>query len=134
MLDEENDFESEFLVLTNQGPTGLAYLLDIATRDIPGLSLKIIDQLSRTESVIMAIIIPALLQATIDASLPRHRDLSLAALNRLAPLLTLPHLRILANLIHDPAIDKKLLLATLRCSGLSGEKTVLEIINSKQHN
>ena len=134
MLDDPPaDFESHFLVLTNQGPTGLAYLLDLATRDIPHLSLKILDHLSRTESVILAILIPALLNAATDPSLTRQRDLALAALNRLAPLLTPQHLRILSTLINDPTIDKTLLLATLRTSGLPGEQLLLDIINSKQH-
>lgn len=40
----------------------------------------------------------------------------------------------LIPLLSDPSIDKKLLLSTLRCSGLEGEQLVLDLIRSKQLN
>jgi hypothetical protein len=112
-------------VLSNQGITGLTYLLDIANRDLGSFGPKILDYLSRTEKIIQNIIVPALVTDSLDQNLNRHRDLSLAALNRLAPLLGSPaakhnHISSLLALLNDPSIDKKLLLSTLRCSGLQG--------------
>ena len=73
----------------------------------------------------------------------KARELALAALNRLAPLLSPKisginqhnHKNIitqLTNLLHDPSLDKKLLLSTLRSAGSHGEQTLLDIINSRQ--
>ena len=72
-------------MLSNHGLTGLVYLMDIANRNIVQLSNKILDYLSRSEQIVSAIIVPALLQDALDQNLTRHRDISLAALNRLAP-------------------------------------------------
>lgn len=108
-------------MLSNQGLTGLVYLMDIANRNIVQLSNKILDYLSRSEQIVSAIIVPALLQDALDQNLTRHRDISLAALNRLAPCLSQPSkLNDLISLLHDNNIDKKLLISTLRCSGLNG--------------
>lgn len=121
MIEEEQWFEPAFLVLTNQGRTGYTYLADIAHRDIFGLSNKILDHLSRTELIIVELIIPTLIEDVMDQNLNRHRDLSLAALNRLAPLLNQPSvLEELTSLLLDSTIDKKLLLSTIRCSGALG--------------
>lgn len=113
---------------------GLAYLLDLAHRNIFNLSNQILDELSRSETVIMGVLMPTLMQDVMDENLSRHRDLSLAALNRLAPLLNnSPDILLqLTSLLHDNTIDKKLLLATIRSAGITGEKTLLDIINSRQ--
>lgn len=42
------DFDLCFLVLSNQGKTGLAYLVDIVAKDITGVGNKILDYLSRS--------------------------------------------------------------------------------------
>lgn len=113
---------------------GLAYLIDLAQRDIVNLSSRILDELSRSEAILMEVLVPTLVQDVMDVNLSRHRDLSLAALNRLAPLLSSSPdiLCQLTSLLHDNTIDKKLLLATIRSSGLIGEQTLLDIIASKQ--
>ena len=113
---------------------GLAYLLDLAHRNLFNLSNQILDELSRSETVIMGVLMPTLMQDVMDENLSRHRDLSLAALNRLAPLLNnSPDILLqLTSLLHDNTIDKKLLLATIRSAGITGEKTLLDIINSRQ--
>jgi len=113
---------------------GLAYLLDLAHRNIFNLSNQILDELSRSETVVMGVLMPTLMQDVMDENLSRHRDLSLAALNRLAPLLNnSPDILLqLTSLLHDNTIDKKLLLATIRSAGITGEKTLLDIINSRQ--
>ena len=57
-----------------------------------------------------------------DPSQSRHRDLSLAALNRLAPLIGSSDIVLpLTSLLQDGNIDKKLLLATIRSAGMVGE-------------
>lgn len=134
MVGEVIDFELGFYVLVNQGVMGLAYLLDLAHRNIFNLSNQILDELSRSETVIMGVLMPTLMQDVMDENLSRHRDLSLAALNRLAPLLNnSPDILLqLTSLLHDNTIDKKLLLATIRSAGITGEKTLLDIINSRQ--
>lgn len=113
---------------------GLAYLLDLAHRNLFNLSNQILDELSRSETVVMGVLMPTLMQDVMDENLSRHRDLSLAALNRLAPLLNnSPDILLqLTSLLHDNTIDKKLLLATIRSAGITGEKTLLDIINSRQ--
>lgn len=70
----------------------------------------------------MDVLVPALVQDVMDVNLSRHRDLSLAALNRLAPLLgnSPDILAQLTSLLHDNTIDKRLLLATIRSSGIAG--------------
>lgn len=134
MVGEVIDFELGFYVLVNQGVMGLAYLLDLAHRNLFNLSNQILDELSRSETVIMGVLMPTLMQDVMDENLSRHRDLSLAALNRLAPLLNnSPDILLqLTSLLHDNTIDKKLLLATIRSAGITGEKTLLDIINSRQ--
>jgi len=134
LVGEVIDFELGFYVLVNQGVMGLAYLLDLAHRNIFNLSNQILDELSRSETVIMGVLMPTLMQDVMDENLSRHRDLSLAALNRLAPLLNnSPDILLqLTSLLHDNTIDKKLLLATIRSAGITGEKTLLDIINSRQ--
>lgn len=134
MVGEVIDFELGFYVLVNQGVMGLAYLLDLAHRNIFNLSNQILDELSRSETVVMGVLMPTLMQDVMDENLSRHRDLSLAALNRLAPLLNnSPDILLqLTSLLHDNTIDKKLLLATIRSAGITGEKTLLDIINSRQ--
>ena len=108
--------------MVNQGTIGLVYLADLANRDIFGLSYQILDHLSRTESLILEIIVPLLMETLMDPSLSRHRDLSLAALNRLAPLLGSSDIVLtLTSLLQDANIDKKLLLATIRSAGMFGE-------------
>ena len=132
-------------VLTNQGATGLVYLVDLANRGIIGLSERILDYLARSEWVIMGVILPVLMQDVMDISLGRHRDVALAVLNRLAPLMgkhykeianqTFVHndyLTQLTTFLHDAAIDKSLLMATIRCSGVEGERLLLDILRSKQ--
>lgn len=134
MVGEVIDFELGFYVLVNQGVMGLAYLLDLAHRNLFNLSNQILDELSRSETVVMGVLMPTLMQDVMDENLSRHRDLSLAALNRLAPLLNnSPDILLqLTSLLHDNTIDKKLLLATIRSAGITGEKTLLDIINSRQ--
>jgi len=134
LVGEVIDFELGFYVLVNQGVMGLAYLLDLAHRNLFNLSNQILDELSRSETVIMGVLMPTLMQDVMDENLSRHRDLSLAALNRLAPLLNnSPDILLqLTSLLHDNTIDKKLLLATIRSAGITGEKTLLDIINSRQ--
>jgi len=134
LVGEVIDFELGFYVLVNQGVMGLAYLLDLAHRNIFNLSNQILDELSRSETVVMGVLMPTLMQDVMDENLSRHRDLSLAALNRLAPLLNnSPDILLqLTSLLHDNTIDKKLLLATIRSAGITGEKTLLDIINSRQ--
>lgn len=136
LVEEQLDFDLAFLILSNQGPAGLAYLVDLASKDIFGLSHRILDHLSRTESVLSHILLPVLVQDVMDSNLGRHRDISLAALNRLAPLLpTVPNaLEQLTFLLQDPIIDKKLLLATIRAAGTPGEQTLVNLINSRQLN
>lgn len=101
---------------------GLAYLIDLASRDIINLSNRIIDELSRSETVVIGVLVPTLMQDVMDVNLSRHRDLSLAALNRLAPLLSnSPDILVqLTSLLHDNTVDKKLLLATIRSAGNAG--------------
>jgi hypothetical protein len=101
---------------------GLAYLIDLAHRDIFNLSNRILDELSRSESIIMGVLVPTLMQDVMDVNLSRHRDLSLAALNRLSPMLgNSPDILCqLTSLLHDNTVDKKLLLATIRSAGIAG--------------
>ena len=101
---------------------GLAYLIDLANRDILNLSNRILDELSRSETIVMGVLVPILMQDVVDVNLSRHRDLSLAALNRLAPLLNnSPDILVqLTSLLHDNTVDKKLLLATIRSAGIAG--------------
>ena len=133
-------------MLTNQGVTGLAYLTDLASRDIFHLSGNIIDHLSRTETIIVNLLIPELMKDIEETGISRGRELALAALNRLAPLISLTQtysnqqqpenhnsiLTQLTTLLHDPSLDKKLLLSTIRSSGHQGEQTIIDIIKSKQ--
>lgn len=81
------EFDLAFLILSNQGEIGLAYLYDIANRDILKLSLKILDYLSRTESIITNIIIPNVLEDAISNNNYKYRDMALLILNRLAPII-----------------------------------------------
>ena len=73
-----------------------------------------------------------------EAGINRGRELALAALNRLAPLITTNTnpskdvLTQLTSLLHDPSLDKKLLLATIRSATPKGEQILLDIIKSKQ--
>ncbi len=77
------EFDLCFLVLSNCGFTGLGYLVNLALREISPLSVKILDSLSRTESVLKEVVVPTLLLDVQEANHPRQRDIALAALNRL---------------------------------------------------
>jgi hypothetical protein len=106
---------------------------DIANRDLESFRPKILDYLSKTKKIIQNIIVPALASDSLNQNLNRHRDLSLAALNRLAPLLGLSSIKhsyisSLLVLLNDPSIDKKLLLSTLRCSGLEGKQLIVDLV------
>ena len=132
MVEEKVDFELGFLVLSNQGETGLIYLFDIANRDIPNLSNKILDYLGRTESIITELIVPLLLEDITSTSHSKYKDIALSILNRLGPIISNPKIiDSLIDLLSDPTIDKKILLATIRSLGLDGEKVLLEVINSR---
>ena len=114
---------------------GLAYLYDIANRDIIKTSLKILDYLSRTESVITNIIIPNVLEDATSNNNYKYRDMALLILNRLGPIIShSQHIEKLTLLIEDPAVDKKLLFATIRSTGLQGEKILIDIVSSRQYN
>jgi hypothetical protein len=100
----------------------LAYLCDIASRDLAHLSGKVLDHLSRSPAVISAIVVPALLSDAANAGHPRQRDVALAALNRLGGVIgSTSVLECLCGLLQDAGVDKKLLLATIRAAGQKGE-------------
>lgn len=119
-------------MLASQGDTGLAYLCDIASRDLAHLSSKVLDYLSRTPAVISTIVVPALLSDAANAGHPRQRDVALAALNRLGGVIgSTSVLECLCGLLQDPGVDKKLLLATIRAAGPKGEELLLSLLSSK---
>lgn len=60
-----------------------------------GFGNQILDHLSRSEIIIQEVIVPALINDCLDQNLARHRYLSLAALNRLAPVLSGKYLGLL---------------------------------------
>lgn len=50
------------LVLSNQGVLGLAYLVDLAGREIEGVSGIVLDGLCRNENVLRGVLIPILME------------------------------------------------------------------------
>ena len=61
-------------MLSNQGITGLTYLLDIANRDLGSFGPKILDYLSRTEKIIQNIIVPAWVTDSFGQNLNREKE------------------------------------------------------------
>ena len=61
LLESAMDFDLALLILTNQGETGLVYLIDLAYRDISGLSGKLLDFLSQNERIVRQLLIPQLI-------------------------------------------------------------------------
>jgi hypothetical protein len=118
MVEDKLNFELGFVVLSNQGETGLVYLFDIANRDIPSLSSRILDCLSRTDSIVSQLLVPLLVEDVLSQNHPKYKDIALSILNRLGPAITnAKTIQRLGELLSDPSIDKRILMATLRSLG-----------------
>jgi hypothetical protein len=121
-------------MLSNQGETGLVYLFDLANRDIPTLSPRILDCLSRTESIVSQLLVPLLVEDVLSQGHPKYKDVALSVLNRLGPAITNSRtVQQLGELLTDPSIDKRILMATLRSLGAAGEKILLEVVTSRHY-
>ncbi len=113
-------------MLSNQGETGLVYLFDLANRDLPSISHRVLDALSRTDTIISQLLVPLLIQDLFSQAHPKYKDVALCILNRLGPAISNPTvIQQIGDLMGDTTIDKRILMATLRSLGAKGEKLLL---------
>jgi hypothetical protein len=126
IVEERISLELGFVVLSNQGETGLVYLFDLANRDLPSISHRILDFLSRTDSIISQLLVPLLMQDLFSQAHPKYKDVALCILNRLGPAISSPAtIQQVGGLLDDSSIDKRILMATLRSLGIQGERVLL---------
>jgi hypothetical protein len=136
MLEEQIPFDLGFLYLCNMGYPGLFTLIDIANKDFNEIPLLILDHLSRCESVLKDIVIPALLSDLTSSNTDhRRRVVSVAVLGRLNNLLTdQKALSLLCRMLSDGTMDRGLLAAAVRASGELGEEMLLKLLTAAGNN
>lgn len=101
-------------------------MFDLANRDLPSISHRILDSLSRTDSIISQLLVPLLVQDLFSQAHPRYKDVALCILNRLGPAISSPAtIQQIGGLLDDPSIDKRILMATLRSLGTLGERILI---------